>query len=1007
MEHGPFCSSAREHCKALRINQNSRVMQFAAYTYDVSMGEILSTLIQGGCVCVPSEEDRLSRLALSINVLKVNWIFLTPTVAELLNPEDVPGLKTMVLGGEHATAKNFKSWASHLYLINSYGPAECAIWCACAPGVSPMSDPSNIGRQVGASLWVIDPSSPNRLAPIGCVGELVVIGPTLAREYLNDPTKTAAAFLESPQWVDGVYPGERRMYRTGDLARYAPNGNILIVGRRDTQVKLHGQRVELGEIEHQVMHYAPSGWFPVVQILNVSGSGKDATLAAFIHIRRDSAPISSSDMTTLSITDTMKTALKQLRSNLEQVLPSHMVPLAFIPVSHVPLTAGGKVDRSVLRKFGEGLTKDQLSHYFLVDQTALRLPSTKMEKRLHSLWVRVLGLDPGSVGAESNFLRIGGDSVAAMRLSAAAREDGISLAVRDIFNLPRLEDMSKAATPISSVEVPGALYAPFSSLGSQDLPHFLQTVVYPRVPNAPDGIEDILRGTDYQRWVLGCGQLKTRGYNNYIAFRFKGALDLSRLRVACSKLLEHHTILRTVFVTHKRQLFQVVLKQISPEFVQLKCSENPADRRSIFSGDMALPVPLGQTSIRFIFINYGPNDNELLMRVSHSQYDGISLPILVQDLKAAYCAKDFGSSLPYSAFIHGSSQTIDTSDAESFWREELEGSVMTNVLHHLKPTFSNLVNKSIKRIVSAPSILAQGITFATAAKVAWAFVLAQMSGRLDIVFGQTTTGRNAPIQGIDKIVGPCMNLIPIRVKIDPRQSISEIMLQIQNKNLDISAYESLGFQDIIEKCTTWPKWTRISSILQHTNFNVGMDHMDMWGDIEMHLGNFTPDHDVSDIWVWTGPAGDGFYVDFTYSSQSIPESIAKSMCDLLCDMLAKISEHPYEPASLLLSNTKLLLPLPLPESHATLVESADSTDDKKIQRLQAFVEAIWSKVFGDENDRLPNGVTMQTPFFHIRGDLFAAAQIAIEFEEQGFQVTCEDIIDNASMSLQIALLSLL
>ncbi|OKL58374.1 hypothetical protein UA08_06365 [Talaromyces atroroseus] len=1007
MEHGPFCSSSREHSKALLINQNSRVMQFAAYTYDVSMGEILSTLIHGGCVCVPSEEDRLSRLALSINALKVNWIFLTPTVAALLNPEDVPGLKTMVLGGEHATAENFKSWASHLYLINSYGPAECAIWCACAPGVSPTSDPSNIGRQVGASLWVIEPTNPHRLAPIGCVGELVVIGPTLAREYLNDPAKTAAAFLESPQWADGVYPTERRMYRTGDLARYGTNGNILIVGRRDTQVKLHGQRVELGEIEHQVMQCAPPGWFPIVQMLNVSVSGKDATLTAFIHIRKDSAPISSSDVMTLSITDAVKTALSQLRSDLEQVLPSHMVPLAFIPVSHIPLTAGGKVDRGVLRKFGESLTKDQLRHYFLVDQTALRLPSTEMEKRLHSLWVRVLGVDPGSVGAESNFLRIGGDSVAAMRLSAAAREDDISLAVRDIFSSPRLEDMSKAAAPISLVEAPGALYTPFSSLGIRDLPQFLETVVYPRIANEPDEIEDILRGTDYQRWVLGCGQLKTRGYNNYLAFRFKGALDLSRLRTACSKILERHAILRTVFIAYKRQLFQVVLKHLSVEFIELECSDEPADRRSIFTSDMALPVSLAQTSIQFIFVKYGPNDNELLMRVSHGLYDGISLPILVQDLKAAYCGEDFSSSLPYSAFIHGSSQTTDASNAESFWREELKGSVMTNVLNHSKPPFSNLVNKSLKRTVAAPSILSQGITFATAVKVAWAFVLAQLSGRLDVVFGQTTTGRNAPIQGIDKIVGPCMNLIPIRVKLDPQLSISEIMLQVQNKHLDISAYELLGFQNIIEKCTTWPNWTRMSSILQHTNFNVGMDDMDLWGNIEMHLGNFTPDHDVSDIWIWTGPAGEEFYVDFTYSSRSISESIAQSMCDLLCETLTKISEHPHEPASVLLSDTKPLLPLPLPESHATPAASANGMNHQNDERIEVLVQSIWSKVFGDENDRLPNGVTMQTPFFEIRGDLLAAAQIAMEYEVQGFQVTPEDIIENASMALQVALLSLL
>lgn len=121
MSHGAFVSSATEHSKALSINAKSRVMQFANYTYDVSMGEILTTLMVGGCVCVPSEEQRMGNLAGAINDLRVNWIFLTPTVAGFLKPSEVPGLKTLVLGGEHATAENFSTWAERLNLINSYG----------------------------------------------------------------------------------------------------------------------------------------------------------------------------------------------------------------------------------------------------------------------------------------------------------------------------------------------------------------------------------------------------------------------------------------------------------------------------------------------------------------------------------------------------------------------------------------------------------------------------------------------------------------------------------------------------------------------------------------------------------------------------------------------------------------------------------------------------------------------------------------------------------------------
>lgn len=121
MEHGAFVSSASFHAKALHMNSESRVMQFAAYTYDVSMGEILTTMMQCGCVCVPSEEERMGNLAAAINSLKANWIFFTPTVAGFLKPSTVPLLETLVLGGEHATEENIKTWSGHVHLINSYG----------------------------------------------------------------------------------------------------------------------------------------------------------------------------------------------------------------------------------------------------------------------------------------------------------------------------------------------------------------------------------------------------------------------------------------------------------------------------------------------------------------------------------------------------------------------------------------------------------------------------------------------------------------------------------------------------------------------------------------------------------------------------------------------------------------------------------------------------------------------------------------------------------------------
>lgn len=990
------------------INTESRVMQFAAYTYDVSMGEILTTLMQGGCVCVPSEEDRMSRLAASINTLRVNWLFLTPTVAHFIEPRDVPGLKVLVLGGEHATAENIRMWSQKVNLINSYGPAECAIWCACSPNVDIDADPASIGKPVGATLWITDAADPNKLAPIGCIGELVVEGQTLARSYLNDAAKTSAAFIENPKWCNDGSGKRRRMYRTGDLVRYGPDGSILFAGRVDTQVKIHGQRVELGEIEYHLKTYSPPTWFSAVEILRFPGSNRDAIVCAFIQVAESSSEDLISGETALPLTDALNNTLNQLRSELEEALPPHMVPAAYVPMHRIPLTAGGKVDRIVLRKLGESLTNNQLLRYMLVRQGVLRFPSTDSEKTLQKLWAKVLNLETSidTIGLDSNFLRIGGDSIAAMRLSAAARDHGLLLTVKTIFTSPKLEDMSKSTTPLS-LSQSTTPYSPYSSLKVKDTTTFLEKIIYPEFPEIAgiaEKIADVLPATDYQRWTLGCGQLKTGGYNNSFIFYLKGPVDVQRLQLACQELVNRHTILRTVFIAHKHQLYQIVLKQVDADFIHYDISGTSKIPRSILESDIQRPVDINRSNVRFILVKYGLDEFHLLMRASHSQYDGISLPIIVRDLKDTYLGHDLSSSLPYSNFVYGSSQVMKDFDAETFWRKELEGSVMTNILSHSQPTYRNPVNSSLKKLVAVSAAPLDGITFATIVKTAWSLVLSQYSGVSDVVFGQISTGRNGPIQGIDEIVGPCMNLLPVRAKLWATKTLKDLLWQVQGQHLDMSPYESLGFQHIIDNCTEWPKWTRFSSILQHTNFNVGMNDVDAWNNVQMTLGNFTPDHDVSDVWIWTGPSTDGFLVDFTYSSEAISESTAQTMLDNLCNIITVISKTPEAPISAVFFEPEIKLPTELPGQAAGHSDNTHHSEYNFGGQLESLVEKAWGKVYGDEFDDLPLSVTIDIPWFELRGDLVAAAQLSMAYRALQAHVTPEDIIDNPSMRLQAAML---
>lgn len=254
IEHKAVSSSTAGHGEAMGFNlYPRRVLQFATYTFDACIAEIFTTLTHGGCVCVPSESERMDDIVGFIDEFNVDWAFFTPSFVQLIRPESVPSLKTVVLGGEAMTQENVDVWGSKALLMNGYGPTETCIFCVthvASPQGSqlPVHKPETIGRAVSSISWVVEANNHNRLVPIGCAGELLVQGPSLARGYLKDPTKTAEVFIESPEWLQEFgYSQPQMLYKTGDLVRYNSDGTITYLGRKDNQVKVNGQRLELGK----------------------------------------------------------------------------------------------------------------------------------------------------------------------------------------------------------------------------------------------------------------------------------------------------------------------------------------------------------------------------------------------------------------------------------------------------------------------------------------------------------------------------------------------------------------------------------------------------------------------------------------------------------------------------------------------------------------------------------------------------------------------------------------
>jgi amino acid adenylation domain-containing protein len=228
-EHRGICTAAIEQAPRINLNANSRVLSYSSYAFEVTILETFHTLFHGGCVCPISQGQRMNDLVGAINQLKTNWAFFTPSLVRTFTPEQVPCMKTVILGGEALGADNIEVWANKTHLGNGYGPTETCVFSSILDRITENDRPDNIGKAVGGVCWITSAEDHNVLVPIGAVGELLIEGPTVARGYLNDPVKTEKAFIERPVWLNehALRRPVERVYKTGKQHQYTTNHNSL------------------------------------------------------------------------------------------------------------------------------------------------------------------------------------------------------------------------------------------------------------------------------------------------------------------------------------------------------------------------------------------------------------------------------------------------------------------------------------------------------------------------------------------------------------------------------------------------------------------------------------------------------------------------------------------------------------------------------------------------------------------------------------------------------------
>ncbi|HEX4829599.1 MAG TPA: amino acid adenylation domain-containing protein [Trebonia sp.] len=395
VEHGQCIHFLHGMARHWRIGPGSAVLQFAAFTFDVSVADMFMALLGGAKVVLAGPETLHSppRLAALVRDAGITFACLPPTVLNLLTGQDFPELRTLLSSGEELSSELLKAWL-HIGadIYNGYGPTECSIGSVFMKLEPSTPLPPPIGRpKPNYRAYVLDGHL--NPVPVGVTGELHIGGPGVSRGYLNRPDLTREKFIPDP--FSGV-PGAR-LYKTGDLARRRPDGTLVFAGRIDGQVKLRGLRVELGEIETALAGHPDVAQAVVIVVTDRTGTQQ---LAGYLRPADGATPDAGA-----------------VRQHVARTLPSYMIPTYLVTLAELPLTAHGKVNKAALPSplspaagaaAGAGLVP----------------PRTVIEVVLTDLYTTVLGVP--EVGATTSFFDAGGNSLQAMRLITELR---VALAV--------------------------------------------------------------------------------------------------------------------------------------------------------------------------------------------------------------------------------------------------------------------------------------------------------------------------------------------------------------------------------------------------------------------------------------------------------------------------------------------------------------------------------------------------------------------------------------------------
>ena len=748
VEHAQLFNATEARCTYYRSFGN--VLLVPSFAFDASLATIFGSLCSGGCLIICRQEDLQHPLRLIQLLPQLDTLLCVPSYYQFLLEGGLlthTKLSQVILGGEAISpslvASHFeKNGKANLY--NEYGPTETTIW-ATVDHIKSVDSPITIGWPIkGVSTYVLGPEG--QLVEENTMGELYIGGQGLARGYLNDPEGTAAHFVDPP-----IGTSSSRLYKTGDLCYRLPDERIVFVGRTDSQVKISGYRIEMGQIESALCQIAG-----VRQAAVLAKESKHGVryLVAFIQL---SALLST----------------KSLRAQLQDCLPDYMIPNLWIQLDELPLTPNGKLDRQALQAY-EVVDGADAPFTNIIDP---------LEASLLSLWQKYLPTP--HIGVDDDFFELGGNSLMAMSLVAALRrERKLDLNVSTFFQQPTI---AKLAHWIEAM--------PDSGTGQVERETGSQTA----------GAYPLSYGQE-SFWLID--QLgESRAYHLPLVLRVAGELNVEALTWSIRKLLQRHEALRTTLRGEKNEKHQYLLSANDWRFAPAAQELHPDTLEELISQPFDLSSDF---MLRAWLFSAAPNENTLLFVVHHVAFDAWSKHIFLEELWSGYHAFITNTPLllPPLTTNYRTYALRQRSEPEfilqklTYWKDKLQGfSTLQLPKDHFAP--KEPTEGGSKTFFIPPDLLAQirdlsrhqGATVFMTFLAAFKVLLHRYSSQEDILVGTAIAGREEP--ETESLIGYFVNSLPLRTEVRGAATFLEILRNVKQTTLEAYDAKQVPFEKIV------------------------------------------------------------------------------------------------------------------------------------------------------------------------------------------------------------------